>query len=172
MRKIQVTLVQQQAIRELLMLLVNQVMIRIHMINVLIQAQMNVNNSNFFLYWLNILYSIDCSYPGSRFKDEVTDYYYGDNDNRKQPQFIPTPKSSFQNHAQTLNEHYDRNHNTRHKGNINMYSSVRFGSGPARSSRVLPRSGRVQLCSGQRKSDPCRTLNAFYFIKICSFCFL
>ncbi|CAF3510814.1 unnamed protein product [Rotaria sordida] len=53
-----------------------------------------------------------CSYPGSRFKDEVTEYYYGRDDNRQQYQHTPVSKSSFQNHLQTLNGNYGQTYHT------------------------------------------------------------
>jgi hypothetical protein len=43
-----------------------------------------------------------CTYPGSRFKDEVTEYYYSSDDNRH----TPVPKPSFQNHLETLDNRY------------------------------------------------------------------
>ncbi|CAF1034409.1 unnamed protein product [Rotaria sp. Silwood1] len=57
----------------------------------------------------------NCSYPGSRFKDEVTEYYYGRDDNRQQHQHTPTSRPSFQNHLHSLNENYDQTYRTRCK---------------------------------------------------------
>jgi hypothetical protein len=56
---------------------------------------------------------LDCTYPGSRFKDEVTEYYYASDDSRH----TPVPKSSFQNHLETLE---NRHGPPRPKGNINL----------------------------------------------------
>ncbi len=57
---------------------------------------------------------IDCTYPGSRFKDEVTEYYYGSDDSRH----TPVPKPSFLNDEQR----YGRTYNTQqNKGKMNMY---------------------------------------------------
>ncbi|CAF1174723.1 unnamed protein product [Adineta ricciae] len=58
-----------------------------------------------------------CSYPGSRFKDEVTDYYYGGLDDKQQQHhpYAPTPKPSYQNYAQLPDERYDRTYNPQNK---------------------------------------------------------
>ncbi len=72
----------------------------------------------------NLFVFIDCTYPGSRFKDEVTEYYYGNDDNRH----TPVSKPSFDNHLETLDERYGRTYNTRNKGKINniLYSIKYF----------------------------------------------
>jgi hypothetical protein len=92
------------------MRLVDQVMIQIYLINVLIQAQINVNNFH-FQFILIRFFDLDCTYPGSRFKDEVTEYYYGGDENRH----TPVSKPSFQNHLETLDDRYGP---PRPKGNI------------------------------------------------------
>ncbi|CAF3921421.1 unnamed protein product [Rotaria sp. Silwood2] len=51
----------------------------------------------------------------SRFKDEVTDYYYGRDDNRQRQQDTPASKPLFQNHLQTLNDNYGRTYHKRCK---------------------------------------------------------
>ncbi|CAF3722468.1 unnamed protein product [Adineta steineri] len=56
-----------------------------------------------------------CSYPASRFKDEVTDYYYGGNENKQQYQYTPTTKPSLQNQAGSQDERYGRNYPTRNQ---------------------------------------------------------
>jgi len=60
---------------------------------------------------------IDCTYPGSRFKDEVTEYYYGNDDHRH----TPVSKPSFDKHLQTLDERYGQTYNTRNKGKMNIF---------------------------------------------------
>jgi hypothetical protein len=65
------------------------------------------------------LFFIDCTYPGSRFKDEVTDYYYGGENNRQEQYYTPASKPSFQNHLHTLDDRYGQTYHTHHKGKIN-----------------------------------------------------
>ena len=81
---------------------------------------------HFFIKKVQILKLIfyfltDCSYPGSRFKDEVTEYYYGGENNRQQQQYTPAVKSPFQNHVHTLDDRYGRTYTTNNKGHIDMY---------------------------------------------------
>lgn len=99
------------------MQLVEQVMIQIYSINVLILAQINVNHIDFYFNLLFVfVYSIDCSYPGSRFKDEVTEYYYGRDDTRNQYPYGSPSKPSFQTHLKTLDERYGQSYNKLKKG--------------------------------------------------------
>ncbi|UJR23278.1 hypothetical protein I4U23_026295 [Adineta vaga] len=59
-----------------------------------------------------------CTYPGSRFKDEVTDYYYGGIDYKQQQQnhsYAATPNPSYPNHAQSSDQHYGQTYKTQNK---------------------------------------------------------
>jgi len=71
-------------------------------------------SSRFLFLFFHLFVLIDCTYPGSRFKDEVTEYYYGSDDNRH----TPVSKPSFHHHLETLDDRYGRTHN---KGKIDIY---------------------------------------------------
>ena len=51
-----------------------------------------------------ICLSLDSSYPGSRFKDEVTDYYYAGEQSRAQKHSVPGARSSLHHHSQAYDD--------------------------------------------------------------------
>lgn len=94
----------------LLMQRVDQVMTCKPLKNVLKQVLINVTPFISHSHGL-ISLILDCTYPAGRFKDEVTEYYYGGDDNRH----TPVSKPSFQNHLNKLDDRYDQ---PRPRGNL------------------------------------------------------
>ncbi|CAF2120506.1 unnamed protein product [Rotaria magnacalcarata] len=99
-----------------------------------------------------------CSYPGSRFKDEVTEYYYGRDDNRQQNQHTPVSKSAFQNHLQRPNENFGQTYYRRHKDDdvLSVNSARSLTSSCSLASQTLER---AQNNMNKYWGEPARTSN-------------